>query len=110
MALDSINGSASPLLPKANDTNASGSAGALAAAAKEGRGAGVKTAVASPSVDQASFSAAASALSSANSGAPVDMKKIEAIRAQIQNGTYQIDSQRIAGKMLEEATQFGRRA
>lgn len=106
MAIDSINGSGSPLLPKSAESASAGSSSALGSAvAKESKGA-QKSA---PSIDQASFSAAASALSSASSEAPVDMKKIEAIRAQLQNGTYQIDSQRIAGKMLEEAAQFASR-
>jgi len=34
-------------------------------------------------------------------GAPVDTKKVEALRVAIQNGSYQIDPDRIAQRMLD---------
>lgn len=104
MAIDSINSSGSPLLPKSGEGVGAGSAAALGKDGKQTAAMGAKEAPAS--LDKASFSAAASALSSARSEAPVDLKKVESIRAQIQSGTYQVNSQKIAGKLLQEAVDF----
>lgn len=67
-------------------------------------------AIASPVMDQASFSSAANALSGAKTTAqeaPFNSKKVEALKAQIENGTYKPNSEMIADKLLGSVSSLG---
>lgn len=46
------------------------------------------------------------AYKSASSAADVRRDKVEALKAQIANGTYQVDSRKIAERMLSEDAEF----
>lgn len=94
-------------------------AGSSSGAAKAGSSAPGKTAAAGKSAAPPSaaggvpvtLSSAAQALDVGGRSADIDMNKVEAVRTAIANGTYQVNAEAIADKLLANARDMlGRRS
>jgi negative regulator of flagellin synthesis FlgM len=84
--------------PVANKGGQSAAATAIATAGKTAQTAGVAVTV----------STLARSLESVNRGqvADVDLKKVEAVKSAIQQGTYKVDAEAIADKLLSNAQEM----